>query len=156
MSIVSVNPRRHGDGVTSRFRDGEIRRKRSDTLVGTLRREYGDDFANGFRSDAKLATVLRETDSSSLSEYLRHPRVPGRPATARDTARVLGVSETRTRKLMNTVRCEMGLDDRCRDQDGEIHRKNATGACVTEQMSGGTHAKTKSTKARTARSKKRH
>jgi hypothetical protein len=76
VSIVSINPRRHGDNG---FRDSEIRRKRSDTLVGTLRREYGENFANGFRGDTKLATVLRETDSQSLSDYLRHPRVPGRP-----------------------------------------------------------------------------
>ena len=153
MSIVSISPRRNGSNGRERFRDGEIRRKRSDTLVGTLRQEYGENFANGFRGDAKLATVLRETDSQSLSDYLRHPRVPGRPATARDTARVLGVSETRVKKLINTVRCE--LDDRCRDRDGEIYRKQAdTGAFVTKKMSGSTHAKTKSTKARTARSKK--
>ena len=63
-------------GLDHRCRDenGEIRRKRSDTLVGTLRREYGDDFAEGFRSDAKLGTVLRETDSTSLSDYLKHRR----------------------------------------------------------------------------------
>ena len=63
-------------GLDNRCRDdnGEIRRKRSDTLVGTLRREYGDDFAEGFRSDAKLGTVLRETDSTSLSDYLKHRR----------------------------------------------------------------------------------
>ena len=63
-------------GLDGRCRDadGEIRRKRSDTLVGTLRREYGDDFASGFRSDAKLGKVLKETDSDSLSEYLKHRR----------------------------------------------------------------------------------
>jgi len=63
-------------GLDNRCRDenGEIRRKRSDTLVGTLRKEYGDDFAEDFRSDAKLGTVLRETDSESLSDYLKHKR----------------------------------------------------------------------------------
>jgi hypothetical protein len=63
-------------GLDSRCRDenGEIRRKRSDTLVGTLRREYGDDFAEDFRSDAKLGTLLRETGSASLSDYLKHRR----------------------------------------------------------------------------------
>ncbi len=61
-------------GLDNRCRDenGEIRRKRSDTLVGTLRKEYGDDFADDFRSDAKLGTVLRETNSESLSDYLKH------------------------------------------------------------------------------------
>jgi hypothetical protein len=63
-------------GLDNRCRDdnGEIRRKRSDTLVGTLRREYGDDFAEGFRSDTQLGTILRETDSTSLSDYLKHKR----------------------------------------------------------------------------------
>jgi hypothetical protein len=59
------------DGLDGRCRDenGEIRRKRSDTLVGTLRREYGENFAQGFRRDAKLGTVLRETNSNSLSDF---------------------------------------------------------------------------------------
>ncbi len=63
-------------GLDNRCRDenGEIRRKRNDTLVSTLRREYGDDFASDFRSDAKLGTVLREMDSASLSDYLKHRR----------------------------------------------------------------------------------
>ena len=62
------------DGLDNRCRDedGEIRGKRSDTLVGTLRKTYGEDFASDFRSDAKLGTVLRETDSTSLSDYLKN------------------------------------------------------------------------------------
>ena len=57
------------DGLDNRCRDGngEIRRKRSDTLVGTLRVDYGETFAEEFRSDAKLGTVLRETKSNSLN-----------------------------------------------------------------------------------------
>jgi hypothetical protein len=64
------------NGLDDRCRDadGEIRRKRDDTLVRTLRREYGDTFAEGFRSDAHLGTVLRETNSNSLSDYLKHRR----------------------------------------------------------------------------------
>jgi hypothetical protein len=46
-----------------------IRQKRSDTLVETLRDEYGPDFASGFRSDAKLGTV-REATGKSLSEMV--------------------------------------------------------------------------------------
>jgi len=59
----------------SRDRDGEIRRKQGNTRVGTLRERYGTNFAAGFRSDAKLETVLEETQCESLSQYLRkHPR----------------------------------------------------------------------------------
>lgn len=60
-------------GLDDRCRDqnGEIRHKRSDTLVGTLRKEYGDDFAKGIRSDATLGTVLERSGSESLSEYLK-------------------------------------------------------------------------------------
>ena len=64
----------HGLDDRCRDADGEIRRKRSDTLVRTLQEEYGDAFAEDFRSDAKLGTVLRETNSTSLSDYLKHHR----------------------------------------------------------------------------------
>jgi hypothetical protein len=50
---------------------GTIHRKRSDTKVGTLRQTYGPDFAKGFRSDAKLGTVLKRTGAKSLDEYRR-------------------------------------------------------------------------------------
>lgn len=54
-----------------RDRDGEIRHKRSDTLVGTLRETYGQDFAKGYRSDAKLRTVLNGEGVDTLSDLLR-------------------------------------------------------------------------------------
>jgi len=54
-----------------RDRDGEIHRKRSDTLVRTLREEYGPEFAKGYRSDARLGTVLEKEGVSSLSEFLK-------------------------------------------------------------------------------------
>lgn len=146
VSIISSEPkRRHASRPYDRAREesGEIRRKRSDTLVGTLRREYGDDFARGFRGDARLATVLEETNSKSLSDYLRRRPAPGRPATARDTAKILGVPETRADRLINTVNCDIGLDSRCRDESGEIRRKRGdTGAFVAEKKTGSKHAKT--------------
>ena len=48
-------------GLHGRHRDkgGEIHKKRSDTLVSTLRKEYGADFAKGYREDATLGTVLK-------------------------------------------------------------------------------------------------
>jgi len=52
-----------------RDEDGTIRRKRSDTLVRTLRKEYGDDFAPGTRGDATLGTVLERAGVDSLSQY---------------------------------------------------------------------------------------
>jgi hypothetical protein len=51
--------------------DGEIRRKRSDTLIRTLRETYGPGFASGIRSDAMLGTLLDRSGASSLSEYLK-------------------------------------------------------------------------------------
>jgi hypothetical protein len=54
-----------------RDENGTIRRKRSDTQVATLRREYGEDFAAGTRSDATLGTVLDRAGVESLSAYLR-------------------------------------------------------------------------------------
>ena len=72
----SSSRNRCDDGLDNRCRDedGEIRKKRDDTLVRTLRKTYGEGFAEDFRSDTKLGTVLRETDSESLSDYLKHHR----------------------------------------------------------------------------------
>jgi hypothetical protein len=60
-------------GLDERCRDsdGEIRHKRSDTLVRTLRQTYGGDFAADYRSDAKLGTVLEREDAATLSELLK-------------------------------------------------------------------------------------
>jgi hypothetical protein len=55
----------------SRDEDGEIRRKRSDTLVGTLRKTYGDGFLSDYRSDTKLGTVLRREGAEDLSDLLK-------------------------------------------------------------------------------------
>ena len=66
--------KRHCDtGLDNRCRDtdGEIRHKRSDTLVGTLRDTYGEDFAKGYRSDAKLGTVLDRERALTLSDLLK-------------------------------------------------------------------------------------
>lgn len=58
-------------GLDNRMRDenGEIRNKRSDTLMGTIENEYGKDF--GVRSDMKLGNFLAENGYDSLSEALR-------------------------------------------------------------------------------------
>jgi hypothetical protein len=59
-------------GLDDRCRDmdGEIRQKRGDTLVKTLRKTYGPDFAPGVRSDARLDT-LRDRTGESLSKILK-------------------------------------------------------------------------------------
>ena len=36
-----------------------------------LRKEYGESFAKGHRKDMMLKTLLKETGSASLHEYLR-------------------------------------------------------------------------------------
>ena len=60
-------------GLDDRERDGngQIRRKNGNTLVRTLREEYGPDFALGVRSDMKLETLLEEAGAESLLEFLR-------------------------------------------------------------------------------------
>lgn len=60
-------------GLDGRHRDanGQISEKHGNTTVGTLRETYGDNFAEGTRSDAHLSTVLRESGAASLSEYLK-------------------------------------------------------------------------------------
>ena len=75
-----VTSRRHyprGLDHRQRDRDGEIRHKRSDTLVGTLRKTYGDEFAEGYRSDTRLGTVLKKegvapaSASSTAHRFMR-------------------------------------------------------------------------------------
>lgn len=58
-------------GLDHRHRDidGEIRRKNGNTLVGTLRETYGDDFAKGYRSDMKLETLLERAGAKSLRNF---------------------------------------------------------------------------------------
>lgn len=65
--------RKGNGGLDGRGRDedGEIRHKRRDTLVGTLRRTYGEGFAEGTRSDTKLGTVLDRAGVDTLSEFLK-------------------------------------------------------------------------------------
>jgi len=60
-------------GLDGRHRDkgGRIEKKRGNTRVGSLRKEYGEGFAKGHRKDMMLKTLLKETGSTSLHEYLR-------------------------------------------------------------------------------------
>lgn len=71
---MSGNSCKPGLDERCRDEDGTIRKKRSDTLVRTLREEYGPDFAPGFRSDTKLGTILDEAEAGSLSEYIKKAR----------------------------------------------------------------------------------
>ncbi|MDE2464618.1 MAG: hypothetical protein KGO02_12995 [Alphaproteobacteria bacterium] len=63
-------------GLDDRARDqnspkaGEIREKRGDTLVRTLRRDYGQGFAPGVRGDMRLDT-LRERTGLSLHQLMK-------------------------------------------------------------------------------------
>jgi hypothetical protein len=59
-------------GLDGRQRDknGEIREKRGDTKIGTLRKEYGDDFLKDYRSDTHLETVRKDT-GKSLSQLVK-------------------------------------------------------------------------------------
>jgi hypothetical protein len=62
-------------GLDGRMQDrnGQIRQKRNDTHVETLRKTYGDDFAAGIRSDAHLKTVLERAGVDTLDQYLKLP-----------------------------------------------------------------------------------
>jgi hypothetical protein len=60
-------------GLDQRHRDknGEISRKHGNTLIRTLRRVHGPDFANGFKETDTLADVLQTLDEPSLSRLVR-------------------------------------------------------------------------------------
>ena len=54
-----------------RDKNGEISRKHGNTLVGTLRKTYGADFAKGCADSDRLSDVLHKMDESSLSKLVR-------------------------------------------------------------------------------------
>jgi hypothetical protein len=60
-------------GLDQRHRDknGEISKKHGNTLVRTLRRSHGPDFAKGFKETDKLSNVLHALDEPSLSSLVR-------------------------------------------------------------------------------------
>ncbi|MCE9585061.1 hypothetical protein K8Q94_00345 [Candidatus Nomurabacteria bacterium] len=49
--------------------NGQFKKRRGDTRIGTIEKEYGVDF--GVRSDTKLATYLEENGVPSLSKALK-------------------------------------------------------------------------------------
>jgi hypothetical protein len=62
-----------GKGLDGRNRDqnGEIRHKNGTTQVGTLRETHGEKFAQGYRSDTKLDTLLSREGVPSLSQFIK-------------------------------------------------------------------------------------
>jgi hypothetical protein len=65
-------------GLDNRHRnhDGEISHKHGNTLIGTLRKIYGQGFAAGYPATEKLSQVLRQLNETSLSQ-LRRDHVTG-------------------------------------------------------------------------------
>jgi hypothetical protein len=60
-------------GLDNSHRDigGQVREKKDDARIDSLRQIYGDSFAPGLRGDAHLSTLLERTGSNSLSDYLK-------------------------------------------------------------------------------------
>jgi hypothetical protein len=54
-----------------RDKDGTIARKHGNTLIGTLRRTYGENFAGGIADTEKLSDVLHRLDDQSLAQLVR-------------------------------------------------------------------------------------
>ena len=69
MEVVYM-AKHHPKGLDGRARndDGEIRRKRGDTEIGTLRKELGPNFASDYRADTKLDTVRKDYGVDSLDQ----------------------------------------------------------------------------------------
>src|ERR1700742_108144 len=60
-------------GLDNRHRnhDGEISHKHGNTLIGTLRKIYGQSFAAGYPASEKLSEVLLQLNETSLSQLRR-------------------------------------------------------------------------------------
>ena len=76
LALLRGHKRRHAYGTAGlhsrhRNKDGEISRKHGNTLIRTLRKTYGRDFAPGCADDEKLSDVLHRLDEPSLSKLIR-------------------------------------------------------------------------------------
>jgi hypothetical protein len=60
-------------GLDNRHRnhDGEISHKHGNTLIGTLRKIYGQSFAAGYPATEKLSEILLQLNETSLSQLRR-------------------------------------------------------------------------------------
>ena len=64
-------PKEPGLDGRHRDQDGRIEKKHGNTLVGTLRETYGDDFAKDHRADKKLENVLKDEGVDSLTQLIK-------------------------------------------------------------------------------------
>ena len=55
-------------GNRSRNNNGQLRKKRSDTKIGTIEKQYGIDL--NVRSDMELGTYLEKNDKESLNDVI--------------------------------------------------------------------------------------
>jgi hypothetical protein len=54
-----------------RDKSGQMSKKHGNTLIRTLRKHYGVDFAKGCADNEKLSDVLHRIDEPSLSKLVR-------------------------------------------------------------------------------------
>jgi hypothetical protein len=54
-----------------RDKNGQMSKKHGNTLIRTLRRHYGADFAKGCADNEKLSDVLHKIDEPSLGKLAR-------------------------------------------------------------------------------------
>jgi hypothetical protein len=62
---------RHMAFERHRDKNGEISRKHGNTLIGTLRKHYGSDFAFKCAESERLSDCLHKVDEPSLSKLVR-------------------------------------------------------------------------------------
>jgi hypothetical protein len=68
--------------IHARHRDknGKISRKHGNTLIRTLRKHYGADFAKGCSDNEKLSDVLHKLDEPSLSQLISDQQIRRTPS----------------------------------------------------------------------------
>jgi hypothetical protein len=53
---------------------GRVEERRGNTLVSSLRNEFGEDFLRDWRDDTKLSAVREQTDMSLIELVRQHRR----------------------------------------------------------------------------------
>jgi len=69
--VLSARKEKPHEATSHRDKNGEISRTHGNTLVRTLRRFHGSDFAKGFKETDKLYDVLLALDEPSLSSLVK-------------------------------------------------------------------------------------
>ena len=91
---MSDAPNKTGLDGRRRGESGQIDHKQPSTKIKHLREHYGQHFAAGWDGERTLGELLRETNFSSLTQYVKHHGHKEQPQTVSPSSPSPGPSAT--------------------------------------------------------------